>query len=82
MEKNLTLMRNSLTTVEKYTIKWFQSVINVENSSSVKKKDFIMSENHVKINKNEYLLAHLLEALVSNTIFSGCIPQNIRLHQF
>ena len=53
MEKNLTLMRNSLTTVEKYTIKWFQSVINVENNSSVKKKDCIMSENHVKINKNK-----------------------------
>jgi hypothetical protein len=53
MEKNLILMRNSLTTVEKYTTKWFQSVINVENSSLVKKKDYTMSEIDVKgKNKN------------------------------
>ncbi|CAN5803974.1 hypothetical protein BH23THE1_BH23THE1_10630 [soil metagenome] len=41
-------MRNSLTTAEKYTIMWFQSVINVENSSLVKKKDYTMSESLVK----------------------------------
>lgn len=45
-------MRNSSTTAEKYTIKWFQGVTSVENSSLVKKKDCIMSENHVKINEN------------------------------